>query len=178
MDLVTSGYAHLYRPRSRENLASARAFFEHALRLDNRCPEGLAGLGQTHLSDTLCLWSHDPAAQVRLADELATRALEIRPKLAYAYHVKGVALRLQWQHERAIAALEMAAQLNPTLAVAHAELGIAKHLIGRGDHALAYAHDGVALARSISPRDPVLANWLFGIGVASLHTGETVEAIR
>jgi adenylate cyclase len=177
-DLVTSGYAHLCRPRSPENLALARGFLAQALRLDDRCPEALAGLAQTHISDTLCRWSNDPLHQVRLADASVMRAIEINPKLAYAYHVRGLVLRVQQQYERALAAFDMAVQLNPSLAPAHAEFGFTLQLLDRGESGFARAHDGLALARRISPTEPVLANWLYGIGVGHLKRGETAEAIR
>jgi DNA-binding response OmpR family regulator/TolB-like protein len=178
LDLVTRGYAYLYRLRSAENLAAARGFFERALRLDDRRAEALAGLAHTHISDTLCRWSTDPDGQVRLADASVTRAIETNPKLAFAYHVRGLVLRVRQQNERAIAAFDMAVQLNPSLAPAHAEIGFVKHVLGRGESAFAQAHDGLALARRISPRDSVLANWLYGIGIIHLKGGENTEAIK
>jgi DNA-binding response OmpR family regulator/TolB-like protein len=178
LDLVTQGYSYLYRPRSAENLASARDLFERTLRLDDRCAEALAGLAQTHVSDTLCLWSRDPDGQVRLAEALAARAIEINPRLAYAYHVRGLALRVQQQAERALAAFDRAVQLNPSLAATHVEIGFARQALDRGQSAMARAHDALALARRISPRDPVLANWLFGVGAMHLRGGEVAEAIR
>jgi DNA-binding response OmpR family regulator/TolB-like protein len=178
LDLVTRGYGYLYRPRSPENLAAARAMFERTLRLDDRCAEALAGLAQTHISDALCLWSRDPDRQVRLAESSAARAIEMNPKLAYAYHVKGLALRVQRQTEGALAAFDRAIQLNPSLAPAHVEIGFARHTLDRGESAAARAHDALALGRRISPKDPVLANWLYGVGTMHLRGGETAEAIR
>ena len=176
-DLVTSGQSFLNRPRSAENLCRAREFFQRALRLDDRCPEATAGLAQTHISDALCCANPDPAGQVRLADALATRALETSPRFAYAYHVKGLVLAVQRRHEQSLAAFDMAVQLNPSLAPAHAEIGFTKYVLGRGESALAHAYDGLALARRISPRDPVLANWLYGLGAAHVQAGENAQAI-
>lgn len=106
-----------------------------------------------------------------------TRAIEIDPRLAFAYHVRGLVLRVQQQYERALAAFDMAAQLKPSLAPAHAEIGFTRAALDRGDGA-ARAHEGLILARRISPRDPVLANWLYGIGVGHLKRNEKAEAIR
>jgi TolB-like protein/Tfp pilus assembly protein PilF len=177
-DLVVRGYAGLYRPRSAENLAAARAYFARALCLDSRNAEAFAGLAHTHVSDVLCRWSADPDAQVRLADETATRAIETNPKLACAYHVRGLVMRVWQQHERALAAFDMAVQLNPSLAPAHAELGFTKQILKGVESGLALALDALALARRISPREPVLANWLSGIGIAHLKIGENAQAIR
>ena len=44
-DLVVRGYGYLYRPRSMESLATARAFFERALRQDDRQAESARGTG-------------------------------------------------------------------------------------------------------------------------------------
>jgi adenylate cyclase len=177
-DLVIRGYASLYRPRSFENLAEARGFFTQALHIDVGHADALAGLAHTHISDTLCRWSADPDTQVRLADDAAKRAIEINPKLAYAYHVRGLVLRVRQQYERAIAAFDMAVQLSPSLAPAHAELGFAKQVLAGDKGEFTHSLQAVALARRISPCDPVLANWLYGIGVDLLKVGENAQAIR
>jgi tetratricopeptide (TPR) repeat protein len=148
------------------------------VRLDDRNAEALAGLAHTHISDILCRWSADPSAQIRRADEAVARALESKADLAYAYHVRGLVLRVRQQDERAIAAFDMAVQLNPSLAPAHAELGFARQRLDGIEDGLPHALEAVALARNISPRDPVLANWLYGIGVGHLKVGKNAEAIR
>jgi TolB-like protein/Tfp pilus assembly protein PilF len=176
-ELVINGHAYLYRPRSAKNLATARALFERALRVDGRHAEAFAGLAQTHISDTLCRWSTHPAAQVRLADAAASRAIEINPRLATAWHARGLVLRVRQQHERAAAAFDRAVQLNPSLAPAHAELGFARQVICGNEDGLTQALDSLALARRLSPRDAVLANWLYGIGVAHLKMGKDASAI-
>jgi TolB-like protein len=176
-DLVTGGYAALNRPRSMENLAAARGFFDQALRTDDRNAEALAGLAQSLVSDVLGRWSSDPDKQLHRAESAATRAIELNPRLAAAYHARGLILKVQHQYERAIAAFDMAVQLNPSLAPAHAELGFARRLAGQ-DHDCAFALGGLAHARRLSPRDPVLANWLYGAGVDFLKIGETAPAIR
>jgi tetratricopeptide (TPR) repeat protein len=38
-------------------------------------------------------------------------------------------------------------------------------------------HERLAQARRISPRESVLANWLYGVGVGHLKWGDTIEAI-
>jgi hypothetical protein len=130
-DLLKLGFAFLYRPRSPQNLAKARGYFERVLDRDRRSADALAGLAQTHISDTLCRWSLDPAGQVRLAEAQAKRAIEISPKLGYAHHVKGLVLRVQQQHGRALAAFDKAIQLKPSLAPAHAELGFTRGALDR-----------------------------------------------
>jgi TolB-like protein len=176
-DLLKLGFAFLYRPRSPQNLARARGFLKRAFDINDRRAEALAGLAQTHISDTLCRWSHDPAGQVRLAEEQVARAVEINPKLGYAHHVKGLILRVQQQHERALAAFDKAVQLSPSLAPAHAELGFTKQVLDRGASGFARMHESLAQARRISPRESVLANWLYGVGVGHLKCGDTSEAI-
>jgi tetratricopeptide (TPR) repeat protein len=72
----------------------------------------------------------------------------------------------------------MAVQLNPSLAPAHAELGFSKQALAGSFEGLTHSLDGLALARRISPREPVLANWLYGVGVGFLNCGENEMAIR
>ncbi len=161
-DLVICGYGCLYRPRSMQNFAAARSFFERALRADGRHADALAGLAQTHISDTMCRWSGDPNAQVRLADAAAGRAIEINPKLAYAHHVRGLVLRVKQQHERAIAAFDMAVQLNPSLAPAHAEFGFAKQVLAGDGDGLAHSLDGLCFRQTYQSQRPCprqLAVW-------------------
>jgi adenylate cyclase len=177
-DLMTRGYAGLYRPRTAQNLGAARSFFERALRIDGRNAEALAGLAHTHVSDVLCRWSADPDLQVRLADEAAGRAIEINSRLACGYHVRGLVSRVRREHARALAAFETAVQINPSLAPAHAELGFTKNALNGAENGLGFSLDALALARRISPGEPVLANWLYGIGVAYLKLGESDKAIR
>lgn len=149
-DLVVQGYAGLYRPRSIENLAAARGFFERALGLDGQHADALAGLAQTHISDTMCRWSADPKAQVHLADAAASRAIGMNPRLAYAYHVRGLVLRVKQQYERAIAAFDMAVQLNPSLAPAHAEFGFAKQALAGNTGGLNHAGSTDSLSPGVS----------------------------
>jgi hypothetical protein len=72
----------------------------------------------------------------------------------------------------------MAVQLNPSLAPAHAEFGFIKQALAGNTGGLNHALDGLAFARRISPSDPVLANWLYGVGVDFLKLGEDARAIR
>jgi tetratricopeptide (TPR) repeat protein len=81
------------------------------------------------------------------------------------------------QHERALAAFDKAVQLSPSLAPAHAEHGFTKQLLDRGASSFARMHERLAQARRISPRESVLANWLYGVGVGHLKFGDTSEAI-
>jgi tetratricopeptide (TPR) repeat protein len=81
-------------------------------------------------------------------------------------------------HARALAAFETAVQINPSLAPAHAELGFAKNALNGAENGLWFSLDALALARRISPGEPVLANWLYEIGVAYLKLGESDKAIR
>ncbi len=115
---------------------------------------------------------------MHLADAAASRAIEINPRLAYAYHVRGLVLRVKQPYERAIAVFDMAVQLNPSLAPAHAEFGFAKQALAGNTGGLNHALDGLTVARSISPGDPVLANWLYGVGVGFLKLREDARAIR
>ena len=113
-----------------------------------------------------------------LADASVARAIEINPNLAYAYHVRGLVLRVQQQYERAIVAFERAVQINPSLAPAHAEIGFMKDVLNGNEGGPSHSLDALSLARRISPRDPTLANWLYGIGIAHLKIGDDTQAIR
>lgn len=85
---------------------------------------------------------------------------------------------MRQEHERALAAFDMAVQLNPSLAPAHAELGFTKQILDGVENGFDVSLDALALARRISPTESVLANWLYGVGVAHLKVGENTQAIR
>ena len=127
-DLVDQGYAGLYRPRYGENLAAARGFFERALRIEAAMPMRSLAWRRRMFRTPLPL-ERRSGPQVRLADEAASRAIEINSRLAYAYHVRGLVSRVRREHARALAAFDTAVQINPSLAPAHAELGFTKNAL-------------------------------------------------
>lgn len=72
-----------------------------------------------------------------------------------------------------IAECERALQLNRNLAEAHATIGAAKILIGRGAETEAHVHEALRL----SPRDTGVYRWLHWIGFAKSMLGADAEAV-
>jgi tetratricopeptide (TPR) repeat protein len=68
---------------------------------------------------------------------------------------------------------ERAIGLDRNLAAAHADAGLMKVILGRGEETEAH----VAEAMRLSPRDPLLSRWHFYIGMADLYLGRVDQAV-
>jgi hypothetical protein len=55
----------------------ARGFYERALALDPKYSDAYAELGEAYLIGVLFQWSHNPAADLKRASELAQKALSL-----------------------------------------------------------------------------------------------------
>jgi tetratricopeptide (TPR) repeat protein len=72
-----------------------------------------------------------------------------------------------------IAECERALALDPNLANAHAQIGLAKLIIGRGEETEAHVNEALRL----SPRDMGAFNWLGIAGLAKLLLSKDEEAV-
>ena len=75
--------------------------------------------------------------------------------------------------ELGIAEIERAAALDRNLAVAQANIGMAKYFIGRGLETEAHVREALRL----SPHDPVANVWMSFPGIAKLWLGMDAEAV-
>jgi adenylate cyclase len=90
-----------------------------------------------------------------------------------AHCVLGYAQLSTGQPQKAIASLERAVELDPSLAVAHGWLGDALCWAGRADEAIA----SVEKAMRMSPHDPLTFGFLHIMGIAHACTRRYEEAI-
>jgi tetratricopeptide (TPR) repeat protein len=75
--------------------------------------------------------------------------------------------------EQGIAECERALALDRNLAVAHAQIGFAKYVTGRGEETEAHVQEALRL----SPRDPSANVWMVWVGNAKSQLGADEEAI-
>ena len=102
-----------------------------------------------------------------------TKALSLAPQHAFAHQCLGY---VQIQTNRAlqgIAECERALALDRNLAGAHAMIGFAKFLIGRGEETEAHVQEALRL----SPRDTFAYTWMTWAGTAKLFLGSDEEAV-
>jgi TolB-like protein len=175
VDHTLLGWAAWNRNLSLESARRARRFFETALRLDEDNVGALIGFANAHMWEVnMSYASDDRAAQIRAAETAAKQALALAPDRAEAHVTYGTVLYAMRAPERALREFEFALGLDGNLAAAHAYLGLMKFSLGRPRETRAH----VAEAMRLSPRDPLLFQWHFFIGVGELYLGRVVHGIE
>src|ERR1700733_605349 len=162
VDLTMQGWASLSRPPSQESLGSARMLFDRALTLDSKTASALVGLSYCLARAVNSGFSSSLDADLAEAHLLVREALALTPDNARANWVLGLVLRSERKLEQALAAFEKAIALDRNFAPAFGSLGDVVMFLGRPDETIRYNHQALRL----SPRDPLLANWQFDIGLA------------
>jgi TolB-like protein len=170
MDLYFEGWAWLNRGAATpENIAQARRFFERALLLDPCCVEALVGAALVDVQTVQHLFIDDRTARLAAAETAALKALSLAPNHAEANRILGL---VQIFTNR-IAQCERALALDRNLAGAHATIGAAKYIIGRGVETEAHITEALRL----SPRDVSVHLWMMYAGIAKLWQGADAEAL-
>ena len=167
------GYVALYEPTTKTGTATARGFFENALKIDNRSLRAWSGLAQTHAADVLARWSDDPAAQLQAAEEAAARALECGPTTPEAHFARASMFFAQRKLERALQAYATVIELGHGWPMAYARMGILNALLGRPEETRQLVEKAIRL----SPRDGNLGEWYQHIGAAAFMMDQLREAI-
>jgi TolB-like protein len=174
VDHTLHGWAAWNRHLSLEAARQARHFFETALRLDEGNVGALLGLANAHMSEVNMYAAKDRAGQIQVAKAAVRKALALAPDSADAHVTYGTVLFAMCTPERALREFTFAIALDGSLAIAHAYLGLMKLLLGRADE----THAHVEAAMRISPRDPLLFQWHFFIGLADVYLGRVVRGIQ
>jgi adenylate cyclase len=173
VDLAMRGWAALHRPPAREVFIEARDNFEKALALDPSAVDAVIGLAYTYARAANSGFSDDEDADHARGSELAAKALALAPDRAQAHWVHGLLLRRPKRFQEAATAFEKAIALDPNFAAAYGSLGDLLTWLGRPEETIEVNQRAMRL----SPRDPLLANWQFDIGVAHWYLGQVDEAL-
>ena len=99
--------------------------------------------------------SADPQADLKRADELASRALALDANFSAAHYAKGLVLKAERRFDEAIAEYERALALDPNSANAVAALGDTYNALRQPEKAIEFIDKAIRL----SPRDPGLFFW-------------------
>ncbi|MFL5269013.1 MAG: hypothetical protein ACJ8AH_20875 [Stellaceae bacterium] len=174
VDHTLQGWAAWNRHLSLEAAREARRFFETALRLDQNNVGALLGFANATMSEVNMYASSDRAGQIRAAEAAATKALARAPDSADAHVTYGTVLFAMRAPERALREFNVAIDLDGSLAIAHAYVGVMKFLLGRAQETRAH----VEKAMRLRPRDPFLFQWHFFIGLADVYLGRVVRGIE
>jgi TolB-like protein len=169
MDLYFLGRASV----NKGNLGQAQGFFGRALALD---PANVAALVGTALVDVAIggsFLTDDRAMRFAAAETASTKALSVAPDFAVAHFALGVVHIATNRAAEGIVECEQALALDQNLADAHAGIGWAKFLLGRGAETEGHIHEALRL----SPRDIGAFRWMMLVGIAKSQVGAYAEAV-
>jgi adenylate cyclase len=173
LDYVFRARAAYNKGPGSDTYAEAVSLYEHALALDPRSVEALAGLGYALAARVMLGFADSPAVDLECAERVITQALAISPRNPPAHLAKAIWLKAQGRCEEAIPEFEMLIALNPNSVSVLANLGQCKIFTGSMDEGIALEEQVIRL----SPRDPFNGNRYDAIGFAHLLQSRTDEAI-
>jgi TolB-like protein/class 3 adenylate cyclase len=173
MDLYFQGRALLYKGWTPVYLAQARAMFERALALDPDNIDAMVWMACIDLIVGSSYMSNEKARLVAAAEANLFKVLSLTPNYAWAHVVLGALLNATNRAAEGIHVFERALALDSNLAEAHAEIGWAKHFMGRSAETEAHINEAFRL----SPCDIHGYRWMMMIGFAKLHLNADVEAL-
>jgi len=173
MDLYFQGTASLNKGRTPEYMAQARAFLERALVLDPKNAAAMVAMAAVDVTIGSGLYSPDRAVRLAMAEASVVKALSHAPNYPVAHLALGDVLILTNRATQGIAECERALALDRNLAGAHAVIGAAKYVMGRGAETEAHMNEAFRL----SPRDVNAYRWLLYAGVAKWQLSEDDEAV-
>ena len=174
LDYTLRGRAALYsyRGSTRQNFETAIEMFEAALRLDPASADIRSLLATALATRVLEQMSGDPDFDLQWADGLIAHVLSSSPRHPMAHFARGHVLRARRDYEAAVPEYEAAVASNRNWVVALAALSFVRFLAGSIDEAIAAQEQAIRL----SPRDPLLPNWYWRIGMVHLLQSRFDEA--
>src|SRR5882762_3597724 len=177
LDYYMRGRAQLSKPISRGNYDEAIQYFEKALALDAKVPDGAAWLATLLAVRALDELTETPSDDLRRAEQLAAQALATSPNSAMPHYARGQVLRAENRCEEAIPEYEAAVAIDRSRAPAYAHIGWCKFLTGSVNSVVPYFEQAIRL----SPHEPAIAPWYGRLGVVHLlqsHLDEAIAALE
>ncbi|MBP2314912.1 tetratricopeptide repeat protein [Azospirillum soli] len=170
--LVVRALGLLSKVDERQN-AEARDLLHRAIALEPRYARAHALLGWSVWWAAHCCWTPDRCGGLARAAEHAHDAQSFDPADPWARMVSGLCHSTMGLHDRALAELRAALDLNPSFALGHTALGWALLRAGRFDEAV--AETGHALR--MSPRDSFAGFYTSIHGLALLGSHRFEDAL-
>jgi tetratricopeptide (TPR) repeat protein len=173
MDLVFQGRSWFNKGVTPDCMAKARSFFEKAMALDPENVEAVVGLAQVDATLGAALMTDDWSARFTSAEATLTKALSLAPNHALARMFLSLVQMFTKRAAQGIADCEQALALDRNLAGAHALIGYAKVLLGRGAETEAHINEAIRL----SPRDTGAPRWFVWGGIAKAQLEADAETV-
>jgi adenylate cyclase len=171
-DCVQRGWWHLFRG-TRDDVAKGQSLFCKAGQLDAHFSAAFSGLAISHLFQLGYQWSEAPARSLEDSLEAAERAVLVGENEPQAHVALALACMNAGQYERAAREAERVIELNPSAASGYWCWGGALAYLGCPEEGAGLIEKAIRL----SPRDPVMHEFLFDLGVAHFLAGRYEEAI-
>jgi TolB-like protein len=171
-DLVFRAQALMNKGFTPENVSKARDLYAQALALDSDDISALTGVASADLTIATVFIPDDRVALLTAAEQTLTRVISLAPESAIAHFLLGILQSSTNRVAQGIRELERALDLEPNLARAHGQIGMARILLGRPEETEAHIREALRL----SPRDPVAHLWCGHAGLAKLIVGKFKEA--
>jgi adenylate cyclase len=143
-------------------------------------PNNVIALSMSSIGYTLPILlgrSTDPRADLKRADELASRAIAVDGNNPIGYLAKGNVLKVERRFDDAIAEFERALALDPNVPEAYGALGHVYADIGQYEKAIEFFDKAIR----VSPQNQQLAVWYMGKGQAYFglqHYDQAIESAR
>ena len=153
-DLVRQGMWHFHKV-TREGHRTARDLFRRACSADPDLSEAHAWLGRVSAGIIAYGWSDDIIADGSEGTKAATRAVALDPRDPYAYYSFAIVSCYAGSANTGALAAQSAIDLNPSFALGHLVLGMARLFDGDADRAVAPLRHGLTL----NPNDPQNVAW-------------------
>ncbi|NVN88735.1 MAG: adenylate/guanylate cyclase domain-containing protein [Rhodopseudomonas sp.] len=173
VDLVFQGRAWLNKGLTPDCMARAQSFFEQAVSLDPENVEAMVGLARVDWSIGVAVMTDDWLARFAAAETTITKVVSLAPNHASAHYILGAVQIFTGRAAQGIAELEHALALDRNLARAHALIGYAKYLLGRGEETETHINE----AFRVSPRDTLATRWWAWIGLAKAQLNAETDAV-
>jgi TolB-like protein len=173
MDLWLQGMAQLNKGSAPGHLTHARSFFDRALALDPDNVQALIGMADVDARIGSYFMTDQRVPRLASAEAALTKALSIAPDHAMAHCLLGIVEIFSNRAYQGIAECERALALDRNLAIAHAQIGFAKYVAGRGGETEAHVLEALRL----SPRDTNANVWATWGGNAKTQMGADEESL-
>jgi len=155
---------------SRDESEEAHDLCEQALRINGNDVRALSILAERYATRVTGMQSGDRAADIKRAEEMASRALSLDPDSYHAHHARARVLVAQKRSDEALIEAEHSLRLNPSFMPTYLDLCQANLMLGRGEKTIEHADKAIRL----SPPDPYLYVFFAqqGLGHIMLHQDE------
>ncbi|MGA9002444.1 MAG: tetratricopeptide repeat protein, partial [Pseudolabrys sp.] len=167
------GMFHLYR-YTQNDLAQARKLFEDAIAVDPELGPAYSAIAEAYYYEVVYGFAKSPSRNREKAIDSAQKAVALDRDDAGAHCTLGRIRYLCREYAAAISELELALDLNPSLALAHYGLGAAFVFSGKPNDAFPHLESAIRL----SPHDPNMGSYLVRIAEAKYLIGDDEAAVH